>query len=268
MSFRENLLQKISIDDLARNVISTLKAPDSGLKFDKAKMRQLLEMGPYRHQRERDLDLYILKAGPRKGAILVLDNGLAIYETTIEDVVMRKSPTVKEMVSIRNAIKILNDKDVVRTRRADSVNSVREVLIGQLDLTYESRDIEAIAAAGRDSLENQYGPGVEETLRLFTELLSFITLPKPFAAHHHDVVGRKHPSAATGLSAAPIVIYNRIENTLKLLKGPLDSRDITQMEHYQQTLAGEAEPDIAGGAVLDWLQRKVTIEKPVIGETA
>ena len=59
------------------------------------------------------MDLYILGNTAKKKKILVLDNGLAIYHTTIEDVCMRKSPSVKEMISIRNTIKILNDEDVI-----------------------------------------------------------------------------------------------------------------------------------------------------------
>jgi hypothetical protein len=264
MDFRSNLLQKIAIDALAAEIIKTLKDPESGLKFDKKGMRRLLEMGTYRHQRERDLDLYIQEKGSREGDILVLDNGLSIYQTTVEDVVMRKSPTVKEMISIRNAIKILNDKDVVRTRKADSVNVVRQDLIRELDLTYAKEDIEDLAAAGRNSLDNNYGPGVEENLKLFAELLILTPLPKPYRADHHYILGRKQPPPPGGLSAAPVVIYNRIENTLKLLEGPLDTRDKQGMEHYQRILAGEAGADISGGKVFDWLKSRVLIEKPAL----
>ncbi|MGB5984438.1 MAG: hypothetical protein WBG37_03970 [Desulfobacterales bacterium] len=267
MDFRANLLQKIAIDNLAADVINSLKGPDSGLKFDKQSMRRLLELGPYRHQRERDLDLYIQEQGPRSGLILVLDNGLAMYETTLDDVIMRKSPTVKEMVSIRNAIKILNDKDVVRTRKADTVNLVRQVLIGRLDLTYQPADIEALTLSGRGALESQYGPGVEENLGLFAEILDLRPLPKPFRAPHHDILGRsKLPPPPGGFAAAPLVVYNRIENSLKLLEGPLDTRDQGHMERYQQMLEGEVEPDLAGAEVFDWLKGRVLLEKPVLAE--
>ena len=266
MDFRANLLQKIAIDELADGVISSLAGPDSGLKFDKIGMRRLLEMGPYRHQRERDLDLYIQEGGPLSGVILVLDNGLALYETTVEDVVMRKSPTVKEMVSIRNAIKILNDKDVVRARKSETVDLVRQVLLGQLDLTYTPQDIEDLALAGRSALESQYGPGVEESLRLFAEILDLRPLPNPFRVAHHDTLGRKLPPPPGGFAAAPVVVYNRIENSLKLLEGPLDTRDLKEMERYQQMLEGQAEPDLAGGEVFQWLKQRVLVEKPVLAK--
>jgi len=264
MNFKANLLQKMAIDKMADDVIKSLKGPDSGAKFDKKSMRRLLEMGPYRHQRERDLDLYILEQGSAKGTILVLDNGLAVYRTTLEDVAMRKSPTVKEMISIRNAIKILNDKDVVQTRRTASVNAVRQVLINQLDLTYGQDDIEELAADGQNALANSYGPGVEEILGLFAELLDLNPLPKAYRANHQDTMGRRQPPPPGGFSAAPVVVYHRIENTLKLLKGPLDTRDTQRMEHYRQMLEGKAAADLTGGEVFAWLKTRVMIENPVI----
>ena len=111
MSFKENLLKKIQIDRLADRVSASLKPREDGVvKVDKSAMQQLLEMASYRHLHERDLDLYI---SPDTTRILVLDNELARYATSVEDVALRKSPTLKEMLSIRNAIKILNDSDVV-----------------------------------------------------------------------------------------------------------------------------------------------------------
>jgi hypothetical protein len=83
--------------------------------------------------------------GPGKTRILVLDNDLTIYHTTVEDVVLRKSPTVKEMVSIRNAIKILNDKDVVISKKEASLKTIRDICIDQLDLHYTAADIDGIA---------------------------------------------------------------------------------------------------------------------------
>ena len=79
--------------------------------------RSLLEMSPYRYQKERDLDLFIEKIDGQPDNILVLDNELPIYRTTVEDVVIRKSPYTKEMLRIGNIIKILRDSDVKISRR-------------------------------------------------------------------------------------------------------------------------------------------------------
>lgn len=270
MEFRENLLRKIAIDDLSANVIRSLKDPDSGIHFDRDGMRQLLEMGPYRHEHERDLDLYVLEKGPQAGTILVLDNGLAIYRTSTEDVVLRKSPTVKEMVNIPNAIKILSDKDVVLSRKAESVKSVVRVLNAELDLTYTADDIAAIAQAGRQALEREEAGGVEQNLRLFAELLALTTLPRPFRIGNQwvHIRGRLQSQTAGGYVVGPVVVYNRAENILKLLPGSLDSRDDDSMEIYRQVVDGERDADVMGRRVFDWLERQVLAEKPVLAAAA
>lgn len=77
-----------------------------------------------------------------------MDNGLAIYHTTIDDVALRKSPTLKEVVSFRNARKILSDGDVRVSKRTNPVRIVKEMLIDELDLSYTDADIDGIAYEG------------------------------------------------------------------------------------------------------------------------
>lgn len=270
MDFRENLLRKIAIDDLSRSVIRSFGEPDSGIDFDRDAMRQLLEMGPYRHHHERDLDLYVLEDGALAGSIVVLDSGLAIYRTTIDDVVLRKSPTIKEMVNIPNAIKILSDKKVVISRKTESVKTVSQVLIDALDLTYDSEDIAAIAQAGRRALGADDTEGVEQNLRLFAELLGLTPLPKPFRTVNHriEIRGRFQSRPSGGFIAAPVLAYNPVENLLKLLLEPVDSQDQQRMEVYRQMLDGEIEADIQGRAVFDWLEQRVLSEKPNLDAAA
>ena len=154
MGFKENILQKIRFDQLHTTIVNSLGPPDSGRRLDKEAMTRLLKYTGYAPATVRDLELYIKPDSGDPPAILLLDNELKVYKTTPEDVALRKSPTVKEMVSIRNAIKILNDKDVVVSRKADTLEHVRARLIGDLDLSYTPADIEALAQDGRDSLEN------------------------------------------------------------------------------------------------------------------
>jgi hypothetical protein len=82
MSFKENLLKKIEIDKLTTTVLESIGPPGGERKIDKETMKQLLEMSPYRYQRERDLDLFIQEVDSGRGKILVLDNELPIYDTT------------------------------------------------------------------------------------------------------------------------------------------------------------------------------------------
>jgi len=61
MSFKDNLLKKIKINQLSRKVLASIGPAESGQKIDKDAMRSLLEMSSYQYQKERDLDLYIEK---------------------------------------------------------------------------------------------------------------------------------------------------------------------------------------------------------------
>ena len=56
--------------------------------------------------------------------VLVFDNELALYHSTVDDVALRKSPEWKEMVSIRNVRRILNDQDVVVSKGKESIRRI------------------------------------------------------------------------------------------------------------------------------------------------
>ena len=185
MSFKENLLAKIKIDRLAAKVMTSMGPADSGSKVDKEAMRQLLEMSPYVHRKERDLNLYVEPIDEDQKKILVLDNELPIYRTTVEDVVIRKSPLIKEMVKIRNMIKILKDSDVKISRKDESVKTIQQECIDRLDLSFNATDIDEIARDGQVSLERDYPDGVIESLELFAELLDYKPSPRSFQHSRH-----------------------------------------------------------------------------------
>ena len=84
---------------------------------------------------------------------------------------MRKSPYIKEMVSIRNAIKILKDSDVKISTKEDSLRTIQKECIDLLDLSFNESDIREIEADGAKSLERDYADGVIECLILFADLL-------------------------------------------------------------------------------------------------
>jgi hypothetical protein len=154
MAFRENLLKKIQIDQLASRVLATIGALGSEVKLDREAMRQLLALSPYAPQRVRDLDLYVEDTGTPVKQILVLDNELPIYRTTVADVAMRKSPTVGEMAKIWNIVKILKDSDVKISRKSDSLKAVQDESIARLDLSFGAEDINDIRRDGIASIES------------------------------------------------------------------------------------------------------------------
>ncbi len=257
MSFKENLLKKIRINRLAHDVIDAMGPSGGGRKIDKAAMTSLLEMSPYAHQRERDLDLYIREMDDAAPRILALDNELPIYRTTVADVVLRKSPTVKEMISIPNAVKILSDKDVKESKKEDSVKRVRDACLEGLDLSFSPADIQGIAADGRAALEADDPDGVAETLTLFSELLGWTRLSDALAIDGQQIVGRKEETRPGETLYGPMVLYDSRRNVLRLVEGPISGPDKTALEALHRMAAGKEKADLEGSEVLDFLSDAV-----------
>ncbi len=262
MGFKENLLQKMKIDTLANRVQQTIGVTTEGpQRLDRDAMRELLEMAGYTHQSERNLDFYFMDGSKQ---ILVLDNELKIYRSDVEDVAMRKNPTVKEMVSIRNAIKILSDKDVVVSRKDETLQRIRNELLGRLDLTYTPGDIDALTREGRAALANGDADGVVEILTLFAELLGFRKAPKAFAAAHHHVWGAATEPRPGDIVLAPIVLFDLLHGRLRLVRGPVSSLDKAAMERYLEILKGSVRADLEGESVFTFLEQEVLTRKPKV----
>jgi hypothetical protein len=257
MSFKENLLNKIRINQLSRKVLASIGSAESGLKIDKDAMLSLLEISPYQYQKERDLDLYIQKGDGELSRILVLDNELPIYETTVEDVLIRKSPYTKEMLSIKNIIKILNDSDVKLSRKEASLESVQKECIDSLDLTYNPSDIEAIAKEGTDSLENNYFDGILECVSLFAELLGYHPAPRGFRIRHHESFGGVTEKQAGEIIYGPAVVLSRIDNLLVMFEDPISSLDKGKIKFFQKMAQGEEKAAIEGKEVFRFLKDRI-----------
>lgn len=268
MGFKENLLKKIDIDSLAAQVAAMVKPQADAAKFDKTAARRLIEMGgfPRVELKERDLERYILEDDGEKKKIIVLDNGLAIYNTTIDDVAMRKSPTVKEMISLRNARKILSDNDVLVSKRVDSVRTVKKMLVDQLDLTYTDDDIAQIGYEGAASLEGKDMDGVLESLALFSEILGFQKAPKLFQSAHCKIKGELGKGAAGETRFGPVVLYDQTNDSLRFIASPVDSRRKDDLIYYRTILDNEVPADAEGIEVFRRLRQLVLDRKPVLVE--
>lgn len=257
MSFKENMLAKLKIDRLAAKVIESISPAESGSKVDKDAMRRLLELSAYQYQRVRDLDLYVQKLDQGQKKILVLDNELPIYQTTIDDVAMRKSPLIKEMVKIGNIIKILKDTDVKLSRKDESVKAVQKACIDRLDLSFGESDIEHIAADGKASLEREYSDGVVECLELFADLLNFKPAPRAFQLSHHKIIGKLKTKADGEVLYGPVIIYSLIHATLRLIDEPISSFDRVKIEFFQEIAAGKQKAAVEGPDVFEYLKNAV-----------
>jgi hypothetical protein len=265
MTFKDNLLKKIKIGRLAGQIKLTIGPADGDRRLDKALMRQLLTLSPLRPETVRDLELYRLPDSKSdKEMILVLDNDLAFYRTSVDDVAMRKSPMVKEMVSIRNAIKILNDKDVVVSKKENSLTQVQKMCLETLDLSYVRADLAAIAAEGRAALELENAEGVIECLGLFAELTGYISPSAPFKIDHHYILGKPHKAAPGEVVFGPLVLYNEANNTLKLIEKTISSRDKAGLDSMRQVALGLEEAAAEGVSVIAHLENSAAEKRPVL----
>jgi hypothetical protein len=258
MSFKQNLLEKLKIKSLAKKVLRTVGPVGSPLKVDREGMDRLLNAAGYAKKRERELDLYCNETTAGKSRIFVLDNDLNIYHTTMDDVLLRKNPTVKEMISIRNAIKILNDKDVVVSKKKESVQAIEKEAVDTLDLTFEISDLEEIEKDGIAALEMGNADSVMESLELFSDLLGYEDAPKTFRLGSYNVKCRlmtKEGSPAYG----PIFIYSSQENVLKFVDDVIETHDKGKLDFLRQIAMGKEKADLEGAEVFEFLKKAVMI---------
>ena len=268
MSFRENLLKKIRIKSLGRNILASMGSVDSGKRTDIHAVRELLGMSPYTYHKERDLDLYIQKTDGEKYPIIVLGNDLPMYLTTVADVIMRRSPTIKEMISIRNAVKILNDTDVMVKKGPETLETIQKECIELLDLSYTKVDLTAIAEDGTASLKNAYQDGVIESLSLFGELLAFQPPPKELVIGHFYVSGLSIEKSKEGMYFGPMALYGKMHNELKFIDGSIPVSDKGKVEWIRRVAKGMAPASVEGPDVFQALiQAVLNLKNPAEKES-
>ena len=173
MSFKENLKAKINLDRLFRKLISTIKEPPGKRWLDKVLTQELLDMTDLEHRKFRDLHLYIRPLEGEIMEVLVFDNELPIYHTSVADVALRKSPRWQEMFSIRNIKKIMNHHDVLVSKGKESLKRIHTNALALLDLTYTRDDLAMLVEDARQGLNQKSIAQIQESFDLFFELLDF-----------------------------------------------------------------------------------------------
>ena len=202
-----------------------------------------------------DLDLFIDRSkGPDRQTILVLDNELAIYKTTAADVALRKSPTVKEMINLGNIIKILNDRDVIVSKREASVLAVQAQCLAQLDLHYTEADLDDIVNDGAASLDREMTDGVLDCLTLWRSLLGLDPAPAVFQHRQHTIMGVVGPDTGNGLVFGPAVVYAINHNRLLWIDGIFSSSNTADIRRWQQFVAGKLPFSAQGADVFQMLK--------------
>ena len=255
MSLKENLRKKILIDDLARAVSQSMGPSGGPRKIDKENMRKLLSFTSFVLEKQRDLELYFRELEPGLGEVLCLDNELPLYSnTTLEDVGLRRSPELKEMISIRNVIKILNVKDILLCNGRDAANYVQNLAVESLDLSFDEKEVDDMADEGIDALARADSDGALEILDLFVELLDYRAFPAAVLVNDYVMFGAHHDVEGGKELFGPIIMYNDKTNILRLIKDPISVDDPLANIKIPEVAMGEAEPDAEGFEVFKFLK--------------
>jgi hypothetical protein len=262
MGFKETLIQALDFERLAKNTIHSFGRPDGAKRIDKESARRLLEQVGYAPRSERDLELYVPVSAEAGEGIVVLDNELPLYKATAEDIAMRKSPTVKEMISFRNVKKILVDTDVVESKQQETVRTLFKRYMDRQDLSFSEEDIQQLADDGGAALKRELTDGVIDILNLFASLLAYQEAPPPFRLSQHHILGPaiRKPGGRIHMSSA--VIYAKLHNRLVMIESPLDSSDPEAVDRMEAAARGDEEADRKGEAVFQALAQRVLVHLP------
>jgi len=257
MSFAQQLEQKIRVDKLCRNVAGTLGASGSGAKIDKPSMRELLTYSQASLRHERDLELYLWPTAGGKSDILVLDNEIAIFaDTTVEEVCIRKSPLIKEMFF--NVVKILyNGKNVVRSRRKDTLTAVREKCLGLMDLSFDQRDIDGIRQEAARALDDLDSDGVHKAVKLFSELLEYEDTPLSLGSPDVIAKGALLYDEKGKILFGPSVLYQSQANRLVWVEEQMNLQEKENRETLLSAALRNKPVKAQGEAVFTILADKV-----------
>jgi len=255
VSFKENLKKKISIDSLTGTAVRSVGTPGMSHKVDKNAVRALLSLSPFIMEKRRDLELYFLEVAGGTGEVLVLDNELPLYtHTTVDDVTLRRSPELKEMISIRNIIKILNDSDILLHKGRETLRHIQQRALELLDLRYEEADIEQLADEGLEALAGANSDQVMEILDLFVEIMGCEPVPVEFAVNDYEMMfGACEKKVEEGQLFNWVFMYNEKSNELKLIRQNLIAGNKVSQDLIRGIAQGKISPNAEGFGVFRFL---------------
>lgn len=253
MSFRENLSRKITLDRAAADLTRALPAARQDYQvIDKEKMRRFLGLTSYRPLKLRDLELYQHGGDGRAEEVLVLDNELPLYrDVAPEEVALRRSPEVKEMFSLANLRKILNESDILIAKGRRSVAYIHDEAVAELDLRYGAEDIRELVDGGGKALLAGRMEELAESLELLFELLGYQEME---GVDGERLFGRPEPEGFRD-----IVMWREADGgpSLRLAKSTFTPENDESMEELAEVVTGVSRADAEGPEVLAFLGREV-----------
>jgi hypothetical protein len=253
MPFKENLKAKINLDRLLQKLVSTIREPPGRRWVDKVLTRKLLDRTDFKLEKVRDLELYVRSLEDEIKEVLVLDNELPIYHSTVADVALRKSPYWQEIISIRNIRRIIYDKDVIKSKGQESLKRLYAHALALLDLSYTRDDLMLLLADARQGLDQKSIEQVRESLDLFFELLGF--QPLSLAEIDQDLQIFVGPKLNGGAVSAfeHLIIFNEETLLLGLKKGFFSSQSDLNLAWVIKYARSEQPPDLMGLDVFKFL---------------
>jgi hypothetical protein len=260
MSFKENLKTKIYLDRLLEKLASTMKEPPGKWWVDDALIRELLDMTDLEHKKFRDLHLYVRPLEGKIMEVLVFDNELAIYHTTVADVALRKSPLWQEMFSIRNIKKIMNHHDVLVSKGKTSLERIYANALALLDLTYTQDDLAVLLEDARSGLERKSIEQIEESLDLFVDILDFEPLFLDVLGQDLKIFARPKLNNGVVSTFEPLILFDKKALTLGLKKGSFSPENDLDLAWIMQYARGEKTADLKGIDVFKFLA-ELALEK-------
>ncbi|RJR30766.1 MAG: hypothetical protein C4576_32770 [Desulfobacteraceae bacterium] len=266
MGFKENLKAKIHLDKLLHKTVHSLKEPPGEKRVDKELVREILGMTDFEYRNAANLHLYVRPIKDGIMEILVLDNDLPIYHTTVDDVTLRKSPHWQDVFSIRNIKRIMYDQDIIASRGKESLKRVHAAAIERLDLTYTRADLDRLIAEARLGFERGSMTQIRESLDLFFELLSIKPVYLGLLEQDLEIFGRPVTYRGPSLSFEHPVILNEQTLTVELKRGVFSPEDMHEwFARYAQRQAGA---DLKGIEVFEFLADLAVEQAPYYGRAS
>jgi len=253
MSFIENLKAKIKADGLLRKLASTMKEPPGKWWVDTVLIQELLDMTDFEHKKFRDLQLYVRPMEGEVMEVLVFDNELAIYHTTVADVGLRKSPFWQEMISIRNIKKIMNHHDVLVSTGKASLKRIHANALALLDLSYTGDDLALLLEKARSGLERKSMEEIEESLELFVDLLDFEPLFLEVLERNLRIFARPVHKKGPLPAFEHLILFDKETLSLGLKKGAFSPEDDLDLAWVMQYVRGKKSADLKGIDVFKFL---------------
>jgi hypothetical protein len=253
MSFKENLKAKINLDRLLQKLVSTIREPPGKRWLDKVLTQELLDMTDLKHEKVSYLHLYIRPLEGEIMEVLVFDNELPIYHTTVADVALRKSPYWQQMFSIRNIRKIMNDKDVILSKGKESLKRLHANAMALLDLTYTRDDLALMLEDARQGLDQKSTAQIQESFDLFFELLDFQSVSLGVLEQDLQIFAGPKLNGGAVPTFEHLILFDEETLSLGLKKGAFSPENDLDLAWVMQYAQGEKTADLKGIDVFKFL---------------